>query len=178
MKIVFKFNTMNIYYLPIENNVFDGLFKKIMDIDNDIINVHDKYFDRSMFINCFIKMLDDVNEKNDKSIYYKHYTLSDSIDVFYRTIITPMLQYGIEEQTTSPLHFDVFSKTQNFFSVYSHDSWMDNLFQEELLLKYFLEHEKENRYLSEYGIFEISTLKTITPISLPYRDKETGKLYF
>ena len=62
MKIVLQINKVTIYYLPIENNVFDGLYKKIMDVDNDIIDTNSKHFDRNMYINCFLKMLDDVNE--------------------------------------------------------------------------------------------------------------------
>lgn len=168
---------MNIYYLPIENNIFDGLYKKIMDIDNDILDKNGKYFNRNSYINCFIKMLDDVNEKYEKSIYYKHYQLSNCIDSFYRTIMKPVLEYGLEE-IESPFEVDVFEKKKDFFSVYSHDSWVDNLYREELLLKYFLMNEKENKYLSDYGIFEISTEKTITPISLPVREKETNNIYF
>jgi hypothetical protein len=168
---------MSIYYLPIENNVFDGLYKKIMDIDNDILDKNGKYFNRNSYINCFIKMLDDVTERYDKSIYYKHYQLSNCIDSFYRTIMKPVLEYGLEE-IESPFEVDVFEKKKNFFSVYSHDSWVDNLYREELLLKYFLMNEKENKYLSDYGIFEISTEKTITPISLPVRDKDTNNIYF
>ena len=89
----------------------------------------------------------------------------------------PVLEYGLEE-IESPFEVDVFEKKKDFFSVYSHDSWVDNLYREELLLKYFLMNEKENKYLSDYGIFEISTEKTITPISLPVREKETNNIYF
>ena len=32
---------------------------------------------------------------------------------------------------------------------------MDNLFREELLLKYFLEFENSNEYITDYGLFEI-----------------------
>ena len=38
--------------------------------------------------------------RNKKSIYYKHYKLSDSIDIFYRTIVTPMLEFGLENEQT------------------------------------------------------------------------------
>lgn len=168
---------MNIYYLPIENNVFDGLYKKIIDLDNDILDLNGKYFDRDIYLNCFMKMLDDVNERGDKSIYYKHYKLSNSIESFYRTIITPVLQYGIGE-VAPKFDVDVFSKKKDFFSAYTHDSWMDNLFRDELLLKYFLANENDNKYLSDYGIFEISTEKTITPISLPFRDEKSNELCF
>lgn len=168
---------MSIYYLPIENNVFDGIYKKIMDIDNDIIDMNAKYFDRNIYINCFLKMLDDVNEKNEKSIYYKHYKLSNSIDIFYRTIVTPMLEYGLEEETSN-ISFNMFQKKRDFFCAYTHESWMDNLFQEQLLLKYFLENEQDNMYIKEYGIFEISTEKTITAIQLPFRDDETNEICF
>lgn len=177
MKIVLRINKMSIYYLPIENNVFDGLYKKIIDIDNDILDLNGKYFDRNIYLSCFMKMLDDVNERNDKSIYYTHYKLSNSIESFYRTIVGPMLEYGVEE-TKPNISMDVFQKKKNFFSAYTHDSWMDNLFQEELLLKYYLNHEEDNMYIKEYGIFEISTEKTITPIQLPFRDKETQEICF
>lgn len=177
MKIVSQINKMTIYYLPIENNVFDGLYKKIMDLDNDIIDMNAKYFDRNIYINCFLKMLDDVNEKNEKSIYYKHYKLSNSIDIFYRTIVTPMLEYGLGE-TKPDIRFSVLEKSKSFFSAYTHESWMDNLFRDELLLKYFLEFENTNQYVSEYGLFEISTEKTVTAIQLPFRDKETNEICF
>jgi hemerythrin superfamily protein len=177
MKIVCKINKMSIYYLPIENNVFDGLYKKIMDIDNDIIDTNAKYFNRNIYINCFLKMLDDVNEKEEKSIYYRHYKLSNSIDIFYRTIVSPMLEFGIEE-TKPDISFSILEKNKGFFSVYTHESWMDNIFREELLLKYFLEFEHNNQYITEHGLFEISTEKTITPIQLPFRDKKTNELCF
>ena len=114
MKIVLQINKMTIYYLPIENNVFDGLYKKIMDVDNDIIDINSKHFDRNMYINCFLKMLDDVNEKQEKSIYYKHYKLSDSIDIFYRTIVTPMLEFGLEE-TKPNISLCGLEKNKSFF---------------------------------------------------------------
>ena len=177
MKIVLQINKMTIYYLPIENNVFDGLYKKIMDIDNDIIDTNAKHFDRNMYVNCFLKMLDDVNEKQEKSIYYKHYKLSDSIDTFYRTIVNPMLEFGLEE-TKPEISLHGLGKNKSFFSAYTHESWMDNLFREELLLKYFLEFENSNEYITDYGLFEISTEKTITPIQLPFRDNETNEICF
>lgn len=168
---------MIIYYLPIENNIFDGLYQKIIDIDNDILDFNCKYFNRDVYIQCFLKMLDDVYENDKNSIYYTHYKLSNSIHSFYRTIIKPMFDCNITCDGSSQMIFDSYMKKNNFFTSYSNDSWMDNIFQEELLMRYFLENEKNNKYLTEYGMFEISTDKTITPISFPFRDQITNDIF-
>ena len=79
---------MSIYYLPIENNFFDGLYHKIMEYDNDIYDESIEIFPREELINFFLKGLDNVYEEDKNSILYWHFKLSTSID-FNNTIIKP-----------------------------------------------------------------------------------------
>ena len=44
---------MSIYYLPIKDNIFDGLYKKIIEYDNDIYDKEIEYFPRELLIECF-----------------------------------------------------------------------------------------------------------------------------
>ena len=45
---------MSIYYLPIRDNLFDGLYKKIIEYDNDIYDKEIEYFPRELLIECFL----------------------------------------------------------------------------------------------------------------------------
>lgn len=164
---------MSIYYLPIENNFFDGIYHKIMEYDNDIYDKSIEFFPREELIQIFLKGLDDVFEKDKKSILYNHYRLSGSIESFYETIFKPGLK-----QEKEILFYEKREKKQSLFSFYKGTSFIDNIAIYEDLIHYFLKFEKNNRYISQYGMFEISTEQTITPILFPKRDKITNDLIF
>ena len=46
------------------------------------------------------------------------------------------------------------------------------------MIRYFLKNEEDNIYVKKYGMFEISTEKTVTSIVFPKRDKSTNDLVF
>lgn len=167
---------MSIYYLPIKDNLFDGLYKKIIEYDNDIYDKEIEYFPRELLIECFLIALNDVLENHKDSVYYYHYYLSKSINSFYRTILLPSLKEDIN------INFFYekrdYKKGKSLFSIYSSDSFIDNIAINEELIKFFLKEENKNPYIKEYGMFEISTEKTITPILFPYRDNITNELIF
>ena len=73
--------------LPIENNLFDGLYDKILEYDNDIYDDVIDYFPREHLIECFLNALNDVYEKEIFSRFFYHYRSSVSIEPFFRTII-------------------------------------------------------------------------------------------
>lgn len=164
---------MSIYYLPIENNFFDGLYKKIMEYDNDIYDETIEYFPRDELIHIFLKGLNNVYEEDKNSILYLHYQLSNSIDSFFRTIIKPSWDKEIES-----FSYEKRKKNQSLFSYYNGESFIDTIAIYEDLIRYFLKFEEKNRYMDEYGMFEISTEETITPILFPKRDKNTNELIF
>lgn len=167
---------MSIFYLPIRDNLFDGLYKKIIEYDNDIYDREIEYFPRELLIECFLIALNDVLEKNEESIYFCHFQLSTSINSFYRTILLPSL----EENINMKFYYENknFKRKNSLFSLYSNDSFIDNIVINEEIIKFYLSEEDKNPYLKQYGMFEISTEKTISPISFPYRDNITNELIF
>lgn len=167
---------MSIYYLPIQDNLFDGLYKKIIEYDNDIYDKEIEYFPRELLIDCFLLALDDVFEKNKDSLYYYHYQLSTSINSFYRTILVPSLEDNIDIK----YYYENrdFKKGNSLFSFYSNESFIDNIAVHEEIIKLYLKEEYKNPYIKEYGMFEISTEKTISPLLFPYRDDITNELIF
>ncbi len=149
-----------IYFLPIENNVFDSLYYRILLYDNDLFDHNARYFSRELLIQCFIKMMDDVYHYKKKSIYYHHYELSNSIDSFFRTIIKPRFQSSILNQS-SIIHYDT-----DLFSYYTDASWDEILSKEEKLFHYCYFHPP-NDYSHKYGMFEISSKGDVTPFFIP-----------
>ena len=164
---------MSIYFLPIENNFFDGIYKKIMEYDNDIYDESIQYFPRHELVSIFLKGLNNVFEEDKKSILYVHYKLSNSIDSFYRTILKPSW-----DQQMETFYFERRKKNQSLFSYYNIESFVDNIAIYEDMIRYFLKNEEDNIYVKKYGMFEISTEKTVTSIVFPKRDKSTNDLVF
>ena len=167
---------MSIYYLPIYGNLFDGIYKKIIEYDNDIYDKEIEYFPRELLIDCFLLALDNVLENNEESLYYSHYQLSTSIQSFYRTILLPSLENNIDMK----YYYENrdFKKGNSLFSFYSNESFIDNIAVHEQLVKLYLKEEDKNPYIKDYGMFEISTEKTISPLLFPYRDPITKELIF
>lgn len=167
---------MSIFYLPIRDNLFDGLYKKIIEYDNDIYDKEIEYFPRELLIECFLTALNDVLEKNEESIYFSHFQLSTSINSFYRTILLPSL----EENINMKFYYENrnFKKEKSLFSLYSNDSFIDNIVVNEEIIKFYLSEEDKNPYIKQYGMYKISTEKTISPILFPYRDNITNELIF
>jgi len=156
--------------LLIENNIFDGLYKKIMDYDNDIQLKDFEWFQRDSFKRIFEKLLDDVYEKGPKSKYYLHYEQSNSVESYYRTIMKPELNIGLSELKEKNEKC-IYDSSKSIFEPYSYSIFQDDHIREELVLHYFHKNENKNLYLERLGMFEITNEGDIFPFSFPLYDQ-------
>lgn len=150
--------------LPIENNLFDGLYDKILEYDNDIYDDVIDYFPREHLIECFLNALNDVYEKEIFSRFFYHYKSSVSIEPFFRTIINP--QYNC---INIPFYYEKReSKRKNtLFQHYNLDSVIDRIIFEKKIHDLYKDKQTENPYIHKFGMFQIYSNKEINSIPFP-----------
>ena len=148
--------------LLIENNIFDGLYKKIVAYDNDIPLRDFEWFERDSFKRIFENLLDDVLEFGVLSKFYSHYQHATSIDSYYRTILKPDLELSSDLWREAQNNSKVLG-TNSIFEPYCYSIFQQGSNRENLLSDYVWKQNNQNIYLEKLGMFEITNEGDIFP---------------